>query len=122
MKTRHLFIACTIGVLGAGPALAGYGEGTMWSDLIALQETATAAAPAAPAVAPTLAAEAVRAGGPEESIYDRLAAQHKVFSTEAARGVAGPAGPVMERDPDSDLFIYDNPEESIYDRIMREHR
>lgn len=116
MKTRHLFIVCTIGMLGAGPALAGYGEGTMWSDLIDLRETATAAAPA---VASRSAAEAVRAGGPEESIYDRLAAQHTLFSTEAARGVAGPAGPVMERD--LGRLIYDNPEESIYDRIVREY-
>ena len=119
MKTRHLFIVCTIGVLGAGPALAAYGEGTMWSDLIALRETATAAAPAVAAVSAT---EAVRAGGPEESIYDQWAAQNKAFSTEAARGVAGPVGPVMERNQDSSaLAIYNNPEESIYDGIVREY-
>lgn len=115
MKTRHLMIACTIGLIGSTPAFADYGEGTMWWDLIASRQETSVAQPKGPALATRL--NDLRS---DASIYETIVVWREELAAQPSVGVAGPAGPEFDVSTDR-RNTSANPNESIYDRIMREY-
>lgn len=116
MHARRIVLAAATALVVASPAFAAgsYGEGTLWTNLMALR-TELAAQHGAPAAVETAPA----AFG---NIYEELSAAQRSRADEEPRGVAGPAGPAHMPGERGWSYLDNAGEVSIYEQFIGQSR